>query len=62
MEDKLLTTKEVADELKVSERWVTKQIQMGKLVAVSLGKSYRIYRSDLDKFIQERRGTTRKDE
>ena len=50
----MLTTKEVADELKVSERWVTKQIQGGKLQAIDLGKGYRIYRSELDRFIRER--------
>ena len=54
-EDRLLTTKEVADELKVSERWVTKQIQEGKLQAIDLGKGYRIYRSELDRFIMERK-------
>lgn len=58
-ENRLLTTKEVADELKVSERWVTKQIQDGKLQAIDLGKGYRIYRSELDRFIRERQ--TRRD-
>jgi excisionase family DNA binding protein len=60
-EDILLTVKEVATELKVSERWVTKQIQDGKLQAIDLGKGYRIYRSELNRFIQERQ-TQRKDE
>ena len=60
-ENRLLTTKEVADELKVSERWVTKQIQDGKLGAIDLGKGYRIYRSELDRFIRERQ-TKRGDE
>lgn len=55
MEDILLTTKEVATELKVSERWVTKQIQEGKLEAIDLGKGYRIYRSALDRFISQRK-------
>jgi excisionase family DNA binding protein len=59
-EDRLLTTKEVADELKVSERWVTKQIQDGKLQAIDLGKGYRIYRRELDRFIKERQ-TPRKE-
>ena len=53
-ENPLLTVKEVASELKVSERWVTKQIQDGKLPAINLGKGYRIYRSELDRFIKER--------
>lgn len=59
-EDRLLTTKEVADELRRSERWVLVQIQEGKLQAVDLGKGYRVYRSELDRFIRER-FTTRKE-
>jgi excisionase family DNA binding protein len=58
-EDRLLTTKEVADELRRSERWVLVQIQDGKLQAVDLGKGYRVYRSELDRFIRER--LTKKD-
>jgi excisionase family DNA binding protein len=54
-EDKLLTVKEVAEELRVSERRVTQWITRRELNAIYLGKDYRIYRSDLDKFIQERR-------
>ena len=60
VDDELLTTKEVADILKVSERWVTKQIQDGKLQAIDLGKGYRIYRSELDRFTKERQ-TPRRD-
>jgi excisionase family DNA binding protein len=60
VDDELLTTKEVADRLKVSERWVTKQIQDGKLQAIDLGKGYRIYRSELDRFTKERQ-TPRRD-
>ncbi len=59
-ENPLLTVKEVAQELKVSERWITQQITEGKLPAVRFGKTYRIYRSDLDEFIRKHR--TRKDE
>ncbi len=55
----LLTVKEVAKELKVSERWITQQITESKLPAVKFGKTYRIYRSDLDEFIKKRR--TQKD-
>ena len=53
--DKLLTVKEVAEELRVSERRVTRFIQKGELPALRLGKDYRIYRSDLDIFIQQKR-------
>ena len=53
--DQLLTVKEVAQEMRVSEGRVTKWIKNKELPAINLGKDYRIYRSDLDKFIQERR-------
>ena len=55
MEQKLLTVKEVAQELRVSEKRVLNWIKSGQLTALDLGKDYRIYRSDLDKFIQEKR-------
>jgi len=53
-DDKLLTTREVADELRVSERTVINWIQRGDLAAIDLPKGYRIYRSELDRFIKER--------
>ncbi len=53
--DEILTTKEVADELKVSERRVRKWIRDGDLVATDLGRDYRIYRRDLEDFISKRR-------
>lgn len=59
-EDKLLTTKEVADELRRSERWVTMEIQAGNMIAVKLRKGYLVYRSELDRYIRER--ITKKDE
>lgn len=59
-DDKLLTTKQVAEELSRSERWVIQQIQAGKLEAIDLGKGYRVYRSALDKYLEERR--TKRDE
>jgi excisionase family DNA binding protein len=58
--DEILTTKEVADELKVSERRVRKWIRDGDLIATDLGRDYRIYRRDLDDFIVKRR--TKKEE
>ena len=58
--DPMLTVKEVAQELRVSERRVTDWIKRGVLPAIDLGKDYRIYRSDLDTFIEKRR--TKKEE
>ena len=53
--EQLLTVKEVAQEMRVSERRVTKWIQNGELAALNLGKDYRIYRKDLDEFIARKR-------
>ncbi|MFL5698135.1 MAG: helix-turn-helix domain-containing protein [Ktedonobacteraceae bacterium] len=53
--DELLTTKQVAEEMKVNERRVLKWINSGELVAIDLGRDYRIYRSDLNAFIEKRR-------
>jgi excisionase family DNA binding protein len=53
--DLLLTVKEVAQEMRVSEKRVTNWIKSGELVALDLGKDYRIYRSDLDAFIAKKR-------
>jgi excisionase family DNA binding protein len=53
--DQLLTVKEVAQEMRVSEGRVTKWIKNGELAALDLGKDYRIYRRDLDEFIARKR-------
>lgn len=53
--DEVLTTKQVADEMKVSVRRVLKWIKNGELVATDLGRDYRIYRSDLEAFVRQRR-------
>src|SRR5437016_6001316 len=53
--DELLTTKQVAEEMKVNERRVLNWIKKGELVAIDLGRDYRIYRSDLNAFIEKRR-------
>ena len=53
--DDILTTKQVAEELHVHERRVRRWIQNGELAAIDLGRDYRIYRRDLDDFIEKRR-------
>jgi excisionase family DNA binding protein len=60
MQDEMLTVKEVATELKLSERFITQEITKGNLTAVKFGKTYRIYRSELNRYIKER--TTKKEE
>jgi len=54
-----LTVEDVAAELRVHPDTVRTWIRSGELVAVDIGREYRIYRSDLDNFI-ERRKTGRK--
>lgn len=50
--DKLLTIKEVAKILRVSERSVNRYIEAGRLRASRIGQ-WRIEESDLDKFFKE---------
>lgn len=50
----LLTTEEVAKRLKVQPRTVVNYIAQGKLAAVSLEGSYRVYEKDLEDFLTQR--------
>ncbi len=50
--DKLLTIKEVAKYLRVSERSVNRYIESGRLKASKIGQ-WRIKQSDLEKFLKE---------
>lgn len=50
--DKLLTIKEIAEILRVSERSVNRYIEAGKLKASKIGQ-WRIKQSDLDKFLDK---------
>ena len=50
--DKLLTIKEVAKILRVSERSVNRYIEAGRLRASRIGQ-WRIKQSDLDKFLKK---------
>jgi len=57
MEDeKFYTIKEVAELLKVSDGGVRKCLKTGKLKGIKLGRIWRIKKSDLEEFINERRG------
>jgi excisionase family DNA binding protein len=55
MPDKMLSVEEIADELGVNPETVRVWIRTGELVALSIGKGYRISRADLDDFIRRRR-------
>ncbi len=54
-DDALLTTKEVADKLRVHVKTVQEWIAKGELAAIDLGQGYRITKSDLDAFLEKRR-------
>jgi excisionase family DNA binding protein len=47
----MLTVEEVAKELRVDQKTVRRWIQRGELVAIDIGREYRIRRSALDDFI-----------
>ncbi len=59
-QDDMLTVEEVAKELRVDPKTVRRWIQRGELVAIDIGREYRIRRSALDDFIA-RRQTDRRD-
>ena len=53
--EEYLTTKGIADLLKVNIITIRRYIQSGKLPAVFLGKEYRVKKIDLEKFLEERK-------
>lgn len=55
----LLSTKEVADALGVSERHVKNLMYSGALPSITLGRLRRIYIGDLHAYIDERREDAR---
>lgn len=59
-ENDILTVEEVAGELRVSPRTVRGWIGSGDLIAIDVGREYRINRQDLDMFIEKRRTGKRK--
>ena len=54
-EDTLYTTEEVAEKLKITPKTVREYIQRGELEAIDMGQGYRIYKRDLDAFLEHRR-------
>jgi excisionase family DNA binding protein len=51
----LLTVEEVAHYLGCHPRTVYRYIRAGNLIAIKLGREYRIERADLDRFLEERK-------
>jgi excisionase family DNA binding protein len=57
---KLLTRKQAAERLQMSESWLKEQIRRGRLPIVTLGKYVRIDELDLQAFIDFRKHTVGK--
>jgi len=54
-DNELLTVDEVAKEVKVHTETVRNWIRKKELAAIDIGGEYRIYRRDLDDFLQRRK-------
>lgn len=55
MPDSDYTTEEVAKKLKITPKTVREYIQRSELEAIDMGQGYRIYKRDLDAFLESRR-------
>lgn len=60
MSEEMLTVEEIAKELRVSPKTVRSWITSGELVALDIGREYRISRSNLEDFKQRRQTDRRK--
>ncbi|MGH2706204.1 MAG: helix-turn-helix domain-containing protein [Actinomycetota bacterium] len=52
--DRLLTVREVAAMMRVSNMTVYRLIKSGQLPALRVGKNYRIRESDIDRYLSDR--------
>ncbi len=59
-EEQLLTVEQVANIMQVHVETVRVWIRNGDLVAVNIGKEYRVTRKDLNTYIEERKTNKRK--
>lgn len=51
--EKVYTTKEIAEMLKVSEQNIRIFIKQKKIKAIKIGKNYRVKESDLNQYLQQ---------
>jgi excisionase family DNA binding protein len=58
--EELLTVEEVAKELRINAKTVRQYIASGELVAIVVGKGYKISRDDLEDFKRRRRTDQRR--
>ncbi len=59
MPEDILTIREVAEYLKVTERTLYRLVQEGQLPAFKVGNSWRFRRDDLERWISKQARTTR---
>lgn len=59
-EDKILTLKEVADYLKLTERTIYRLSQDGKLPGFKVGSSWRFRLRDIDEWIEDQKAEVRR--
>jgi excisionase family DNA binding protein len=56
MDEQMLTTAQVAERLQVTQKTVVGWIQAGKLTAYKLSRLWRVKESDLEAFLEARKG------
>ena len=61
-EERMYTVEEVAQRLRVNPRTVRSWIASGELIALDVGREYRISQSDLNAFMEKRKTNKRKKE
>jgi excisionase family DNA binding protein len=54
-DEEVYTTEEVAVKLRVTPKTVREWIQRGELKAIDTGQGYRIFKSDYEEFLENRR-------
>jgi excisionase family DNA binding protein len=54
LDDRLLTVREVASAMRVSNMTVYRLIRAGDLRAIQIGKSYRIRESEVGRYLEDR--------
>jgi nitrogen PTS system EIIA component len=60
MSEEMLTVEEIAKELRISPKTVRSWITSGELVALDIGREYRISRAHLEDFKQRRQTDRRR--
>ncbi len=60
-DEKMLTVEEIADQLRVHPRTVRQWIASGELIAMDIGRGYRISKTDLADFVRRRQNRRRVD-